>query len=128
MLTRAQLCKFKQRTKKVHKNKTPALKGNPQKKAVCIKIFNRTPKKPNSAQRKVAKVRLSGKSQQGRKVEAYIAGIGHTLQQYSSVLLRGGRVQDLPGVRYHLIRGTLDFKGVKGRKNARSKYGVKKTQ
>ena len=115
---------LKARRKKTHKNKTPALKGNPQKRAVCIKIFNRTPKKPNSALRKVAKVKFSNK----RIVEAYIPGEGHNLQKYSVVLARGGRVKDLPGVRYHLIRGKLDFRGVKSRKSSRSKYGIKRDQ
>jgi small subunit ribosomal protein S12 len=123
MLTNNQLCKKVSRKKKIFQIKMPALKGNPQKRAVCIKIFNRTPKKPNSALRKVAKVRLSN----GLRVEAYIPGEGHNLQQYSAVLLRGGRVADLPGVKYHLIRGKLDFKGVKGRRSSRSMYGVKKT-
>ena len=100
----------------------PALKGNPQVKGVCIKIFNRTPKKPNSALRKVAKVRTTTK----RKVECYIPGTGHSLRQFSVVLLQGGRVPDLPGVKYHLIRGALDLKGVIGRKTTRSQYGVKK--
>lgn len=99
----------------------PALESNPQVKGICIKIFNRTPKKPNSALRKVAKVKLSN----NRKVECYIPGEGHTLQQYSSVLVRGGRVPDLPGVKYHLVRGAFDLKGVKSRKTSRSKYGLK---
>ena len=97
---------------------------NPQRKGVCIRIFNRTPKKPNSALRKVVKLKLSG----GRKVEAYIPGEGHNLQEYSVVLMRGGRVQDLPGVKYHLIRGKYDFQGVKKRKTSRSSYGTKKTE
>jgi small subunit ribosomal protein S12 len=121
-MTTNQLCKKKKRKIKIFRSKTPDLKKNPQSKGVCIKIFNRTPKKPNSALRKVAKVKLSN----GKKVECYIPGEGHTLQQYSIVLVRGGRVPDLPGVKYHLIRGVFDFKGVKDRKNARSKYGVKK--
>lgn len=121
MSTINQLCKFKCRIKKLHNNKTPSLLGNPQKKGVCIKVFIRTPKKPNSAQRKVVKVKLST----GKKIEAYIPGEGHNLQEYSVVLLRGGRVKDLPGVKYHLIRGKFDFQGVKNRKTARSKYGVK---
>jgi small subunit ribosomal protein S12 len=103
------------------KNKTPALLKNPQKKGVCIKIFNRTPKKPNSALRKVAKIKLST----GKKVEAYIPGEGHNLQKYSVVLMRGGRVPDLPGVKYHLIRGKFDFQGLKNRKTSRSRYGTK---
>ena len=121
MTTLNQLVKKKARKKKIKLNKTPALKKNPQLKGICIKIFNRTPKKPNSALRKVAKIKLSNKL----KVEAYIPGEGHSLIQYSSVLMRGGRVPDLPGVKYHLIRGKFDFKGLKDRKNARSKYGTK---
>jgi small subunit ribosomal protein S12 len=121
MPTLNQLCAFA-RTKKNKKTKTPALQKNPQKRAVCVKIFNRTPKKPNSALRKVAKVKISN----GKRVEAYIPGEGHNLQQYSSVLIRGGRVADLPGVKYHLIRGKLDFKGVQNRKTSRSQYGVKR--
>jgi small subunit ribosomal protein S12 len=110
------------RKKKFKINKTPALKGNPQLKGVCVKVYTRTPKKPNSALRKVAKLRLPNKI----KVEAYIPGEGHNLQEYSVVLMRGGRVPDLPGVKYHIIRGKYDFKGVKGRKQSRSKYGTKK--
>ncbi|MEK0419585.1 MAG: hypothetical protein RIQ65_278 [Pseudomonadota bacterium] len=121
MATINQLCKVKCRVKKIHKNKTPSLLGCPQKKGVCVKVFIRTPKKPNSAQRKVVKVKLSTK----KRVEAYIPGEGHNLQEYSVVLMRGGRVKDLPGVKYHLIRGKFDFHGVKNRKTARSKYGVK---
>jgi small subunit ribosomal protein S12 len=121
MLTITQLCKNLSRSKKKFRIKTPALKKNPQKKAVCIKIFIRTPKKPNSALRKVAKVKVVN----GLKVEAYIPGEGHNLQKYSSVLLRGGRVPDLPGVKYHLIRGKFDFRGVKQRKTSRSLYGTK---
>lgn len=124
MLTKNQLCKKKIRKKKIYKNKMPALKGNPQVKGICIKIYNRTPKKPNSALRKVAKVKTST----GKKVECYIPGEGHNLRQYSVVLIRGGRVPDLPGVKYHLVRGALDFKGVKSRKTSRSKYGVKKSE
>jgi small subunit ribosomal protein S12 len=117
----SQLCSgLRRRKKKI--NKTPALKKKPQRRGVCTKIFIRTPKKPNSACRKVAKIKISS----GKKVEAYIPGEGHTLQQYSVVLFRGGRVKDLPGVKYHLIRGKLDFKGVKNRKTQRSLYGVKK--
>jgi small subunit ribosomal protein S12 len=108
----------------VRKTKTPALNSNPQKRGVCVKVFTRTPKKPNSALRKVAKVRLSTKKQ----IESYIPGEKHNLQEYSVVLVRGGRVPDLPGVKYHTIRGILDFKGVKDRKSSRSKYGVKKTK
>lgn len=103
--------------------KTPALDHCPQKQGSCIRVFTRTPKKPNSALRKVAKVRLSN----NKRVEAYIPGIGHNLQQYSSVLMRGGRVKDLPGVKYHLIRNKLDFRPVALRTNGRSKYGVKRT-
>lgn len=105
------------------KTKTPALVGSPQRKGICVKVFTRTPKKPNSALRKVSKVKLSRSK---KRVESYIPGEGHSLQEYSSVLIRGGRVADLPGVKYHNIRGVLDFKGVKNRKSARSKYGVKK--
>jgi small subunit ribosomal protein S12 len=122
MSTINQLCKQFCRKKKFFKLKTPALNKNPQKKGICIKIFNRTPKKPNSALRKVAKLKLST----GRKLEAYIPGEGHNLQEYSVVLMRGGRVPDLPGVKYHLIRGKYDFLGVKKRKSSRSKYGTKK--
>ena len=103
-------------------NRTPALQHCPQKKGICVKIFIRTPKKPNSALRKVAKVKLSNR----KKVEAYIPGEGHNLQQYSSVLMRGGRVPDLPGVKYLLIRGKYDFQGIKGRKTSRSCYGTKR--
>lgn len=110
------------RERKIKRTKTPALMGRPQAKGICSKIFNRSPKKPNSAVRKVAKLRLSTK----RVVESYIPGEGHSLQQYSVVLVRGGRVPDLPGVKYHCIRGKYDFKEVKNRKTARSKYGVKK--
>lgn len=122
MLTLNQLLKKNSRSKKIKKNKAPALKGNPQRKGVCVKVFIRSPKKPNSANRKVVKIKLSQKE----RVEAYIPGEGHNLQEYSVVLMRGGRVKDLPGVKYHLIRGKYDFNGVKGRKQARSKYGVKK--
>ncbi len=121
MPTKNQLCKKKSRKKKVYKIKTPALKGKPQVRGICIKIFNRTPKKPNSAQRKVAKVKVST----GKKIECYIPGEGHNLRQFSAVLVRGGRVPDLPGVKYHLIRNVFDFQGVKLRKTSRSKYGVK---
>ena len=116
-----QLC-FKTRAKKKKWNKVPALEKNPQKRGVCMKIFTKTPRKPNSALRKVAKIRLNS----GRKVEAYIPGMGHNLQEYSVVLMRGGRVKDLPGVKYHLIRGKLDFAGLHQRKTGRSKYGGKK--
>jgi len=120
MPTINQLCKFKRKFKNKI-NKTPALDKCPQKKGICVKVFSRTPKKPNSAIRKVAKVRLSN----NLKVTAYIPGENHNLQEYSTVLLRGGRVKDLPGVKYHLVRGKLDFTGVKNRKTSRSKYGKK---
>ena len=120
MVTVNQLIR-KQRTTKIHINETPALKKNPQKRGVCIKVFTQTPKKPNSAIRKVAKIRLSTK----RTVNAYIPGEGHTLQEYATVLMRGGRVKDLPGIRYHLIRGKYDLGGVKNRQTSRSKYGSK---
>ena len=122
MTTINQLCKKNVRKKKIKNIKTPALKCNPQLKGVCIKVFIRTPKKPNSALRKVAKLKLSN----GIKVESYIPGEGHNLQEYSVVLMRGGRVPDLPGVKYHTVRGKYDFQGVKNRKNARSRYGTKK--
>jgi len=122
MPTLNQLTKQKIKKKKKKKNKTPALQENPHKKGMCLKVYNRTPKKPNSALRKVAKVRLSNKV----KVECYIPGEGHNLQQYSTVLIRGGRVPDLPGVRYHIVRGKFDLRPVKNRKTSRSKYGVKK--
>ncbi|MGB9735593.1 MAG: 30S ribosomal protein S12 [bacterium] len=104
------------------KSKAAALQGNPQKRGVCIRVYTTTPKKPNSALRKVARVRLTN----GMEVTAYIPGIGHELQEHAVVLLRGGRVRDLPGVRYHIIRGSLDATGVKDRKKGRSKYGAKK--
>jgi len=104
------------------KTKSPALKKSPQKKGVCLKVYTRTPKKPNSAIRKVARVRLTS----GFDIIAYIPGQGHNLQEHSVVLVRGGRVKDLPGVKYHLIRGVYDLQSVLGRKNSRSKYGVKK--
>ena len=112
----------KGRKQAVDKSKTPALKGNPQKRGVCTRVDTTTPKKPNSALRKVARVRLSS----GVEVTAYIPGVGHNLQEHSIVLVRAGRVRDLPGVRYKIIRGTLDTAGVKGRKQARSRYGAKK--
>jgi small subunit ribosomal protein S12 len=121
MSTINQLSLKKSRKKKFFKKKTPALQQCPQKKGVCIKIFIRSPKKPNSACRKVAKIKLST----GKKVEAYIPGEGHTLQQYSVILIKGGRTPDLPGIKYRLIRGKYDFKGVKNRKTSRSLYGVK---
>ncbi len=104
------------------KTNTPALKGAPQKRGVCTRVYTSTPKKPNSALRKVARVRLTT----GIEVTAYIPGIGHNLQEHSVVLVRGGRVKDLPGVRYHIVRGTLDTLGVDGRKQGRSKYGTKR--
>jgi small subunit ribosomal protein S12 len=122
MTTINQLCKQCIRKKKIFKSKNAALEQNPQKKGICVKVFTRTPKKPNSALRKVAKIKISS----GKRVEAYIPGEGHNLQQYSVVLMRGGRVPDLPGVKYHLIRGKYDFQGVKLRKNARSLYGTKR--
>lgn len=106
----------------VKKSGAPALKESPQKRGVCTRVYTATPKKPNSALRKVARVRLS----HGVEVTAYIPGIGHNLQEHSVVLVRGGRVKDLPGVRYHIVRGTLDAAGVEGRKQARSKYGAKR--
>ena len=106
----------------VAKTKTPALRNAPQKRGVCTRVYTTTPKKPNSALRKVARVRLSS----GVEVTAYIPGVGHNLQEHSIVLVRGGRVKDLPGVRYKIIRGTLDTQGVKNRKQARSRYGAKK--
>lgn len=104
------------------KTKTPALQSCPQRRGVCLRVYTVPPKKPNSALRKVARVRLSS----GFEVTAYIPGIGHNLQEHSVVLVRGGRVKDLPGVRYHIVRGTLDTAGVKNRITARSKYGVKR--
>jgi small subunit ribosomal protein S12 len=104
------------------KSKSPALKGSPQKRGVCTKVYTTTPKKPNSALRKVAKVRLTN----GQEVISYIGGEGHNLQEHSVVLIRGGRVKDLPGVRYHIVRGSLDTQGVKDRKQGRSKYGSKR--
>ncbi len=112
----------KGREDKVSKTKTPALKGSPQRRGVCTRVYTTTPKKPNSALRKVARVRLSS----GVEVTAYIPGVGHNLQEHSMVLVRGGRVKDLPGVRYKIIRGSLDTQGVKNRKQARSRYGAKK--
>jgi small subunit ribosomal protein S12 len=104
------------------KNSTPALAGNPQKRGVCTRVYTTTPKKPNSALRKVARVRLTN----GREVNAYIPGEGHNLQEHSIVLIEGGRVKDLPGVRYHIVRGSLDTAGVSDRKTSRSRYGAKK--
>jgi small subunit ribosomal protein S12 len=109
--------------KQIQKKKsTPALKGAPQKRGVCTRVYTSTPKKPNSALRKVARVRLTT----GIEVTAYIPGIGHNLQEHSVVLVRGGRVKDLPGVRYHIVRGTLDTLGVEDRRQGRSKYGAKR--
>lgn len=104
------------------KSASPALQGCPQKRGVCVRVYTTTPKKPNSALRKVARVRLTN----GIEVTAYIPGIGHNLQEHSVVLVRGGRVKDLPGVRYHIIRGALDAAGVEGRRKSRSKYGTKR--
>ena len=104
------------------KTKSPALKSCPQKRGVCIRVYTTTPKKPNSALRKVARVRLTN----GMEVTTYIPGVGHNLQEHSIVLIRGGRVKDLPGVRYHIVRGTLDTVGVANRKQGRSKYGAKR--
>ena len=111
----------KGRQDKVEKTKTPALKGSPQRRGVCVRVYTTTPKKPNSALRKVARVRLTN----GMEVTSYIPGVGHNLQEHSIVMIRGGRVKDLPGIRYHIIRGTLDTAGVAGRKQSRSKYGAK---
>ena len=112
----------KGRQDKVTKTKAPALKGSPQRRGVCTRVYTTTPKKPNSALRKVARVRLTS----GIEITAYIPGVGHNLQEHSIVLIRGGRVKDLPGVRYHVVRGTLDAVGVQGRKQGRSKYGAKR--
>jgi small subunit ribosomal protein S12 len=112
----------KGRTDKLARNKVPAMEACPQKRGVCTRVYTTTPKKPNSALRKVARIRLTN----GYEVTSYIPGEGHNLQEHSVVLIRGGRVKDLPGVRYHIIRGTLDTQGVKDRKQGRSKYGVKR--
>ncbi len=112
----------KGRARVLSKTKSPALQDSPQKRGVCVRVFTQTPKKPNSALRKVARVRLTN----GIEVTTYIPGVGHNLQEHSLVLIRGGRVKDLPGVRYHVVRGTLDAVGVQGRKQARSKYGAKR--
>ena len=112
----------KPRMDKTKRNKVPALESCPQKRGVCIRVYTTTPKKPNSALRKVARIRLTN----GFEVIGYIPGEGHNLQEHSVVMIRGGRVKDLPGVRYHVIRGTRDTQGVKDRKQARSKYGAKK--
>ena len=121
MPTVNQLIRFGRSPQKV-KTKTPAMAGCPQKRGVCTRVYTMTPKKPNSALRKVARVRLTNSFE----VTAYIPGEGHNLQEHSIVLIRGGRVKDLPGVRYHIIRGVLDATGVEGRHNSRSKYGAKK--
>jgi len=112
------------RGQKIEKSKAPALQSNPQKRGVCVRVTTMTPKKPNSALRKIARVRLSN----GTEVTAYIPGIGHNLQEHSVVLVRGGRVKDLPGIRYKIIRGTLDTAGVENRKQSRSKYGAKRSK
>jgi small subunit ribosomal protein S12 len=114
----------KPRTSLVVKSKSPALQNSPQRRGVCTRVYTTTPKKPNSALRKVAKVRLTN----GFEVISYIGGEGHNLQEHSVVLIRGGRVKDLPGVRYHIVRGSLDLQGVKDRKQSRSKYGAKKSK
>jgi len=112
----------KPRRQPVKRNKVPAMQANPQKRGVCTRVYTTTPKKPNSALRKVARVRLTN----GIEVTTYIPGVGHNLQEHSLVLIRGGRVKDLPGVRYHVVRGTLDAVGVQGRMQGRSKYGAKR--
>ena len=112
----------KGRTRQKSKTKSPALHGPPQKRGVCVRVYTQTPKKPNSALRKVARVRLTN----GTEVTTYIPGVGHNLQEHSIVLIRGGRVKDLPGVRYHVIRGTLDTVGVEDRRRGHSKYGAKR--
>nr|QHD46858.1 ribosomal protein S12 [Anthoceros agrestis]QHD46908.1 ribosomal protein S12 [Anthoceros agrestis] len=121
MPTIQQLIRSKRQLMK-SRTKSPALQGCPQRRGVCTRVYTTTPKKPNSALRKVARVKLTS----GFEITAYIPGIGHNLQEHSVVLVRGGRVKDLPGVRYHIVRGTLDTVGVKDRKQGRSKYGVKK--
>lgn len=121
MPTISQLIRFG-RTEKKKKTKSPALRGCPQKRGVCLQVKTQTPKKPNSALRKVARVRLTN----GIEVTSYIPGEGHNLQEHSIVLVRGGKVKDLPGVRYHIVRGTLDTAGVQNRKRSRSKYGAKR--
>ncbi len=112
----------KRRKKQTKRSNTPALQNCPQKRGVCVRVYTTTPKKPNSALRKVARVRLTN----GIEVTTYIPGIGHNLQEHSVVLIRGGRVKDLPGVRYHIVRGTLDTLGVSDRRKGRSKYGAKR--
>ena len=121
MPTLSQLIRHGRRTIK-SKTGAPALRGSPQKRGVCTRVYTTTPKKPNSALRKIARVRLSN----GMEVSAYIPGEGHNLQEHSIVMIRGGRVKDLPGVRYHIVRGVLDSAGVSARKRSRSKYGTKK--
>ena len=121
MPTIAQLVRTGRESKHT-KTKTPALKGAPQRRGVCTRVYTMTPKKPNSALRKVARVRLTN----GMEVTSYIPGVGHNLQEHSVVMIRGGRVKDLPGVRYHIIRGTLDTAGVANRRQGRSKYGAKR--
>jgi len=121
MVTMNQLVRYG-RSRVVRKTKSPALQGCPQKRGVCIQVKTTTPKKPNSALRKIARVRLTN----GMEVTAYIPGIGHNLQEHSVVLIRGGRVKDLPGIRYHIIRGALDAAGVADRRQGRSKYGTKR--
>jgi len=121
MPTIQQLVRLGRKPKK-RKSKSPALEGSPQKRGVCIRVYTTTPKKPNSALRKVAKVRLSN----GREVIAYIPGEGHNLQEHSVVMVRGGRVKDLPGVKYHIVRGKYDAAGVEGRRSSRSLYGAKR--
>src|ERR1700677_238972 len=121
MATTGQLIR-QPRQVRAEKTKVPALGASPQKRGVCTRVYTTTPKKPNSALRKVARVRLTN----GYEVTSYIPGVGHNLQEHSVVLIRGGRVKDLPGVRYHIIRGTLDTQGVADRKNGRSKYGTKR--
>ncbi|MEE8319530.1 MAG: 30S ribosomal protein S12 [bacterium] len=121
MPTLNQLVK-KSRRKVIKKSKTPAMQGCPQKRGVCVRVYTTTPKKPNSALRKVARVRLTN----GIEVSSYIPGVGHNLQEHSVVLIRGGRVKDLPGVRYKIVRGTLDTAGVADRRKSRSKYGAKR--
>lgn len=123
MPTTHQLIRQKRRIQKT-KTKSPALVNCPQRRGVCTRVFTTTPKKPNSALRKVARVKLSS----GFEVNSYIPGIGHNLQEHSVVLVRGGRVKDLPGVRYHIVRGVLDTQGVEGRKRGRSKYGAKRAK
>lgn len=120
MVTINQLVRAK-RKRKTFKSKAPALLRNPFKRGVCIRVYTTTPKKPNSALRKVARVRLTN----GMEISAYIPGVGHNLQEHSVVLVRGGRVKDLPGVRYHIVRGTFDTGGVENRKQGRSRYGAK---